>query len=138
MEDNRKMSIRTQNKINITNPGLAESDFITSEIFSIRRSSFFVYLSLSPLNIKKQILSNVLILRLFSSLSLLKKNDDYYVTYSKYWVKRSLLPCCTTQLIILVQYLRVYLDQVKKSSLLNAFKIDSLYAFIKIYLAFSN
>lgn len=93
MDDNRKIRIRTQNRINITNPGLAESDFITSEIFSINRSNFLVYLSRSPLNIRKHILSNVLILLLFSSLSLLKKNDDYYVTYSKYCVKRSLLPC---------------------------------------------
>ena len=70
------MRILTQNKISITNPGFAESDFITSDIFSISKSNFFVYLSLSPLNIKKHILSKVLILLLFSSLSLLKKKDD--------------------------------------------------------------
>lgn len=36
------MRILTQNNISITSPGLAESDLITSEIFSISKSNFLV------------------------------------------------------------------------------------------------
>lgn len=74
--DSLRINTLTQKRINISKPGCTDSVFlITSDIFSIKFYNFLVYLSLSPLKMTKHILSNDIILFLFSSLSLLK-NDD--------------------------------------------------------------
>ena len=124
--ERRRMSILTQNSTSMSRAGCTLSLLITSDILSMRFHSFYVYLSLSPLKITKQIRSKLLILFLFSANSLPKRNDECRATLSRYSENRSVLSSCTTQLIMFSHSRRVRLFCMKKSSLLKSSRMGYL------------